>query len=186
MEQHKTHKITLRGLWRFTMTHFISLFLSTSAFFATSFLLEHAIPPKEIWHYPLIYGIILLIPLIGIQLGLQLYALFTLDECPVLLFYYFQYSDDEIPHTILDPTKSNIGLIVLILLLIGGYMAWPIYSIYGLILSYDIYFTENPLTTEYITYLVKSLALTISPLLCLLYTSPSPRDLSTSRMPSSA
>lgn len=164
----KTHKETIKTLFRFTITHFVALFLSTSAFYATSFLLEYIVPPQRLLHYPLIYGILLLIPLIGVQLGLQLYALFTLDDCPILLTYYFQYADRDIPHPILDPTKSNIGLVVLVLLLIGGYIAWPAYTIYGIILSYSIYFTENPLTSEYISYLIESLSLAVSPLLLIL------------------
>lgn len=54
-----------------------------------------------------------------------------------LVSYYFQLEDNEIiPVPLLDPTRSNLALIILLLVISGGPVFYPIFAIYGFLLTY--------------------------------------------------
>ena len=151
----------------FIITHAISIVLIVASFYAISISYDFVFPPSSILDWYFIYGIIVTLPLIGVQFGIQLYSLFNHESTPLLLVYYFQHDADiPLPHPILDPIKSRIGLLSLVLLLIGGLIAWPIYFVYGVYLWYEFYFSlPSKITPIYLRYLTERVASTIPPLL---------------------
>ncbi len=75
--------------------------------------------------------------LLSIQLGVQILELIRIRMPTFLVSYYFQFDDNEtIPIPLLDPTKSNLALIVLLLVLSGGPLFYPIFAVYGFLLIY--------------------------------------------------
>ncbi len=57
----------------------------------------------------------------------------------LLISYYFQFRDDEaIPLPLLDPVKSRLGVIVLLLVISGGPLFYPIFAASGLLFVYAI------------------------------------------------
>ncbi len=52
-----------------------------------------------------------------------------------LITYYFEISDEEsIKVPLFDPTKSRLAVIILILVLTGGPILYPIFAVYGFLL----------------------------------------------------
>ncbi len=75
--------------------------------------------------------------MLSIQLGVQILELIRIRMPTLLVSYYFQFDDNEtIPIPLLDPTKSRLALIVLLLVLSGGPVFYPIFAIYGFLLVY--------------------------------------------------
>ncbi|MFX1561845.1 MAG: hypothetical protein ACFFDP_00870 [Promethearchaeota archaeon] len=82
-----------------------------------------------------IYSWILTLLILPIQAGVQFWSAIRLEPTPFLLLYYFQHDDTStLPHHFLDPVRSRTGLFTVFILLLGGLIAWPIYSIYGALL----------------------------------------------------
>jgi hypothetical protein len=70
--------------------------------------------------------------LLSIQLGVQILELIKVRFPTFLPLYYFQISDQEtIPVPLLDPTKSRLAVIVLLLIVSGGPVLYPIFLVYG-------------------------------------------------------
>ncbi|MHA1917371.1 MAG: hypothetical protein ACTSUV_03545 [Candidatus Ranarchaeia archaeon] len=86
----------------------------------------------ELINFLRVYGGILCSILLPIQLGLGVNAFLKRENPIFLLTVYFTHDQKELPSELLDPTKSNIGVLILVLLLIGGYIAIPVYLIFGL------------------------------------------------------
>ncbi len=77
--------------------------------------------------------------LLSIQLGIQILQLIHIRMPSFLISYYFQIDDDEvIPIPILDPTKSKLAVIIILLVITGGPILYPIFAIYGFLLIYAI------------------------------------------------
>ena len=54
-----------------------------------------------------------------------------------LISYYFHFSDEEvIPITLLDPTKSRLAVLILLLVITGGPILYPIFTLYGFFIVY--------------------------------------------------
>jgi hypothetical protein len=67
-----------------------------------------------------------------VQLGIQLLELIKVRSPTVLILYYFKFSDEEsIPIALLDPTKSRLAVLVLLLVISGGPILYPIFAAYG-------------------------------------------------------
>lgn len=67
-----------------------------------------------------------------IQAGVQVWCGLRLESTPFLIFYYFRHdAAHNLPHGFLDPVRSRIGLATVVILLIGGIVAWPVYALYG-------------------------------------------------------
>jgi len=74
------------------------------------------------------------IMLLSLQLGIQVLELIRLKMPSFLISYYFRFSDEElIPLRILDPTKSKLAVIVLLLVITGGPVLYPIFAVYGFV-----------------------------------------------------
>jgi len=73
--------------------------------------------------------------LLSIQLGVQVSELLK-KRWPILLIsYYFRFSDQEsIPEPLLDPIKSKLAVIIILLIISGGLVLYPIFAIVGMIL----------------------------------------------------
>ena len=73
--------------------------------------------------------------LVSIQLGVQVSELLK-KKMPILLItYYFGFSDQEsIPEPLLDPIKSKLAVIIILLILSGGLVLYPIFAIVGMLL----------------------------------------------------
>ncbi|TRO56042.1 hypothetical protein E2P64_06355 [Candidatus Bathyarchaeota archaeon] len=80
----------------------------------------------------LLYSWVLTLLILPIQAGMQIWSLARLQPTPFLIVYYFRYDATiNLPHRFLDPVQSRIGLIAVILVIIGGLVALPVYSFYG-------------------------------------------------------
>lgn len=73
--------------------------------------------------------------LLSIQLGVQ-GAEFLKKRWPIVLIaYYFGFSDQEtIPEPLLDPVKSKLAVVIILLILSGGIVLYPIFAIVGMML----------------------------------------------------
>lgn len=83
--------------------------------------------------YMLIHTILLL----SVQLALQVLEIVRLRMPTLLISYYFQFDDSQtIPIRLLDPTKSRLAVIALLLVISGGPVLYPIFAVYGFLLCY--------------------------------------------------
>jgi hypothetical protein len=75
--------------------------------------------------------------LLSIQLGIQVLEIIKVRFPTILIWYYFQFDDNEsIPIPLLDPTKTRLAVLVLLLVISGGPILYPIFAIYGFLLSW--------------------------------------------------
>ncbi|MCD6381086.1 MAG: hypothetical protein J7L50_02030 [Candidatus Odinarchaeota archaeon] len=156
--------LSVKKLSKIFLTHVISSIVVILSLYSSVLTLPYVLPPKRLLHYPLLYGLIVTLILDGLQVGVQLASLVEWKDSPILLLYYFQYDpDEEIPHIILDPTKSIIGVLSLLSLLLGGYILWPFYFILGLIYAYNVYMVSD--IPSLIPKILDELSRTISPLM---------------------
>jgi hypothetical protein len=83
------------------------------------------------------YMLVHTLTLLSIQLGIQVLELIKIRMPTFLISYYFQFSDDEvIPIPLLDPTKSRLAVLILLLVISGGPIFYPIFTLYGFFLVY--------------------------------------------------
>jgi hypothetical protein len=79
--------------------------------------------------------------MLSVQLGVQVLEIIKVRSPTVLIWYYFKFEDNEsIPIPLLDPTKSKLAVLVLLLIISGGPILYPIFALYGF-LSVWGYFT---------------------------------------------
>ncbi|MHA1626720.1 MAG: hypothetical protein ACTSVF_05935 [Candidatus Asgardarchaeia archaeon] len=156
--------LNVKKFSRIFLTHVVSSIVVILSLYSSVLTLPYVLPPKRLLHYPLLYGLMVTLILDGLQMGVQLASLLEWKESPILLLYYFQYDpDEEVPHIILDPTKSIIGVLSLLSLLLGGYILWPFYLILGLIYAYNVYMASD--IQSFIPKILDELSRTISPLM---------------------
>ena len=87
----------------------------------------------------LVLGYILFhtLALLSVQLGVQVLELIKIRMPTFLISYYFQFSDEEvIPIPLLDPTKSRLAVLILLLVITGGPILYPIFTLYGFFIVY--------------------------------------------------
>ena len=73
--------------------------------------------------------------LLSIQLGVQVSELLKKKRPILLITYYFGISDQEsIPEPLLDPIKSKLAVVIILLILSGGIVLYPIFAIVGMLL----------------------------------------------------
>ena len=73
--------------------------------------------------------------LLSIQLGVQGSELLKKRWPIVLIIYYFKFSDQEtIPEPLLDPIESKLAVVIILLILSGGIVLYPIFAIVGIVL----------------------------------------------------
>ena len=81
--------------------------------------------------YMLVHTFILL----TVQQGVQILEFIKLRMPTVLIIYYFEISDQEtIKIPLFDPTKNKLAVIILLLVITGGPILYPIFAIYGFLL----------------------------------------------------
>jgi hypothetical protein len=81
--------------------------------------------------YMLVHTFILL----TVQQGVQILEFIKLKMPTVLIIYYFEISDQEaIKVPLFDPTKNQLAVIILLLVITGGPILYPIFAIYGFLL----------------------------------------------------
>ena len=84
--------------------------------------------------------------LLSVQLGIQVLELIRVRMPTLLISYYFLFDDDEaIPLPLLDPVKSRLGVITLLLVISGGPVFYPIFAASGLLFVLAI-LAQSPLT----------------------------------------
>ncbi len=106
----------------------------------------------------LCYSWVLTLLILPIQAGVQIWSLLRLESTPLLITYYFQYdATRNLPHRFLDPVQSRIGLTTVLILLIGGLVAWPIFSFYGTFLLV-VRFGPLLLTLDFVVLFIQGLA----------------------------
>ncbi|TET11640.1 MAG: hypothetical protein E3J86_02425 [Candidatus Thorarchaeota archaeon] len=93
-------------------------------------------PPLPILNALLLgYMLVHTFTLLSIQLGVQVLELIKIRFPTILVQYYFKVSDQEtIPIPLLDPTKNRLAVIILILVITGGPILFPIFAVYGFLL----------------------------------------------------
>ncbi len=85
----------------------------------------------------LAYMVVHTILLMSLQLGIQVVQLIRLRIPTVLITYYFSFSDEEpIPIPILDPIRSKVAVLALLLVISGGPIFYPIFAVYGFLVAY--------------------------------------------------
>ena len=73
--------------------------------------------------------------LLTVQQGVQILEFIRIRMPTALIFYYFQVSDEEtIKVPLFDPTKNRLAVLILLLILTGGPILYPIFAIYGFLL----------------------------------------------------
>ncbi|MHA1863393.1 MAG: hypothetical protein ACTSWA_06470 [Candidatus Thorarchaeota archaeon] len=73
--------------------------------------------------------------LLSIQLGVQVLEIIKQRFPTFLITYYFKFSDQEaIPVPLLDPIKSKLAVIIILLIISGGIVLFPIFAIFGMLL----------------------------------------------------
>ncbi len=101
----------------------------------------------------LAYMIVHTILLLSVQLALQILELIRVRMPTLLIGYYFQFDDSEtIPIRLLDPTKSKLAVLALLLVISGGPVLYPIFAIYGFLLTYAFILAVPPLPDAILTY----------------------------------
>ena len=162
--------LKLMKLTKYIILHAFTFVMVVIPLYAVTVTLPLIMPPEEFFDLVLLYGSFLCLLLLPIQTGLQLDALIRYDLPPFLLSYYFQYDvDKKLPHDVLEPVKSRLGVIVLILLLAGGYVAWPFFAIYGFILIYMKFIQYELWKPENLIILVDKLSKVFPTLLIALF-----------------
>ncbi len=72
--------------------------------------------------------------LLSIQIGVQVLEIIKVRSPTILIGYYFKFDDQEIiPVPLLDPIKSKIAVIIILLTISGGILLYPIFAIYGML-----------------------------------------------------
>ncbi|MFX1561400.1 MAG: hypothetical protein ACFFBL_12490 [Promethearchaeota archaeon] len=83
--------------------------------------------------YMLVHTFILL----TIQQGIQILEFIKMKLPTILILYYFDIGDEEtIVVPLFDPIKSRLAVIIVLLVLTGGPILYPIFAIYGFLLSW--------------------------------------------------
>ena len=74
---------------------------------------------------------------LSVQQGVQILELIRLRFPTILIMYYFEVSDQEtIKVPLFDPTKNRLAVIILLLVITGAPILYPIFAIYGFLLSW--------------------------------------------------
>lgn len=72
--------------------------------------------------------------LLSIQIGVQVLEIIKVRSPTILIGYYFKFDDQEIiPVPLLDPIKSKLAVIIILLTISGGILLYPIFAIYGML-----------------------------------------------------
>ncbi len=72
--------------------------------------------------------------LLSIQIGIQVLEIIKVRSPTILIGYYFNFEDQEIiPVPLLDPIKSKLAVIIILLILSGGIILYPIFAVYGML-----------------------------------------------------
>lgn len=125
--------------------------------------------PVRIVDFMLLYAWVLTLIILPIQAGIQLWSALHLSPTPILLTYYFQYDATRtLPHRFLDPVRSRIGLGTVLILLLGGLIAWPVYTVLGAFLLLD-HFGPRLLTLSGLLQFIQGLAFGVAALFVLYF-----------------
>ncbi len=121
---------TLRRAGSFLVSHLVTGALTVLAMYGVGNV--GLVFPASITDAMMLYSWVLTVIVLPIQAGVQVWSAIRLEPTPFLIFYYFQHdAANNLPHRFLDPVRSRIGLATVVILLIGGIVAWPVYSLYG-------------------------------------------------------
>ena len=113
----------------FNFAVFLGIIWSVQLFFNT----EHPLP--LLYAMLLGYMVVQTSLLLSIQLGIQVLEMIKVRAPTVLVTYYFMFSDQEtIPQPLLDPTKSRLAVIILLLVISGGIVLYPLFAVYGFLI----------------------------------------------------
>lgn len=73
--------------------------------------------------------------LLSVQQGVQILELIRMRLPTILVTYYFEISNQEtIKVPLFDPTKNRLAVFILLLVITGGPILFPIFAIYGFLL----------------------------------------------------
>lgn len=146
----------IRHMAQILLSHLITGLLTFLAMYGVANI--GLVLPVSVFEWMLLYSWVITFLLLPIQAGVQIWSLLQRRSTPLLLVYYFQYdATANLPHRFLDPVQSRIGLVTVVILLVGGLIAWPIYAFYGAFLLVAQY---GPilLSLEFIIQFIQGLA----------------------------
>jgi hypothetical protein len=73
--------------------------------------------------------------LLTVQQGVQILEFIKMKIPTILILYYFDVGDEEtITIPLFDPTKNRLAVIILLLVITGGPILYPIFAVYGFLL----------------------------------------------------
>jgi len=91
--------------------------------------------------------------LLSVQLSIQIQELVRVRMPTLLITYYFQFDDDEtITIPLLDPVQSKLGVLVLLLVISGGIIIYPIFATWGFLLVFVRFSVRPPFDLGTILY----------------------------------
>lgn len=131
--------VTIKQVVKGAISHLVLLIFNFSALLGIIWSLQLFFDPEN--PLPLLNALVLgymvthTSLLLSIQLGIQVLEIIKVHSPTVLVIYYFKFSDQEtIPIPLLDPTKSKLAVIILLLIISGGILLYPIFAVYGLLI----------------------------------------------------
>ncbi len=151
---------TLRRFGVFLGSHILSGVLTVLAMYGVANV--GLVFPVSLLDIMMLYSWILTLLILPIQAGVQVWSALRLAPTPVLLLYYFQYdATSTLPHHFLDPVRSRTGIFTVFILLLGGLVAWPVYTIYGALLLIAR-FGLRIFAIDFLVQLVQAMAIGVS------------------------
>jgi hypothetical protein len=110
---------------------------------------DTAHPLQVLYSLLLGYMVIHTFMMLSVQLGIQILEIIKVRSPTLLILYYFKFGDEEsIPISLLDPTKSKLAVLILLLVISGAPVLFPIFAVYGFLLvwGYLAIITLDPST----------------------------------------
>jgi hypothetical protein len=152
---------------RFFILHLINLVVEVVSFYSVAITMSQlwglflSGTPLGLFSILLVYMGCLCLILLPIQLGLGVYAFSHGQEPSFLLLVYFQYDQKKLPSELLDPTESKIGVVVLVILLAGGFIALPVFFLYGSWLIGFLIIGSTIFTPEDLVHFINSVLINV-------------------------
>ena len=153
----------LKGIFGHIALFLVNFFVFVGIIKSLQLYINPSLPLSFLDSLVLGYVLVHTLALLSVQLGVQVLELIKIRMPTFLISYYFQFSDDEvIPIPLLDPTKSRLAVLILLLVITGGPILFPIFTLYGFFIVYA-YLVEIVLDPSTILYYFELFLFSIMP-----------------------
>ena len=127
----------LKGIFGHIALFLVNFFVLVGVISSLELYYDPSFPLPFLESLVLGYMIFHSVALLSVQLGVQVLELIKIRMPTFLISYYFQFSDEEvIPIPLLDPTKSRLAVFILLLVITGGPILYPIFTLVGFFVAY--------------------------------------------------